>query len=104
MTTSRFINAAERILRTFTGREPVAASVLPMARAIEVEENRARADYRSRGQTPNTALPTLSDEDIGELHVFAMHAWQDGHARCEIDPAHALALADEVLSRRKANS
>lgn len=48
-----------------------------------------------------TKIPHLDDADVGELHVFAMHAWQGGARRVEIDPSHAVALAEEVRSHRR---
>lgn len=47
-------------------------------------------------------FPTLDDGEIGELHVAAMHSWQAGFARVDIDPAQVVALCDEVAVARKA--
>jgi hypothetical protein len=49
-----------------------------------------------------TKIPELEDADISEMHIVAMHAWQSGCRLVTADPAHIVALADEVLTLRKA--
>lgn len=48
-----------------------------------------------------TKIPELLDPDIGEFHIFAMYAWQDGVPKVQMDPEHVVALADAALVARQ---